>query len=125
MKLQLAIVVLIAASSFAAKARYDNYKLYSMQLQNEEQAKVVVELEQNTDAYDFWSAVSLVRDVDVMVPPHKLGEFEDFLNRFDIPFHIKVENIQKYNRKRIECIRIILFESVHFSVDSLINKTQN
>lgn len=99
MKLQLAFVLLMAASCFAAKARYDNYKLYSMQLQNEGQAKAVVELEQNTDAYDFWSGASLVRDVDVMVPPHKLAEFEDFLTRFDIQFHIKVENIQKYSKK--------------------------
>lgn len=98
MKLQLAVVLLMAASCFAVKARYDNYKLYSMQLQNEEQAKAVVELEHNTDSYDFWSAVSLVRDVDVMVPPHKLGEFEDFLNRFNIEFNIKVENIQKYEK---------------------------
>ncbi|KAJ6647129.1 Zinc carboxypeptidase A 1 [Pseudolycoriella hygida] len=95
MKLQPVIVLLLAASCFAVKSRYDNYKLYSMQLQNEEQAKAVVELEQNTDSYDFWSALSLVRDVDVMVPPHKLAEFEDFLNRFNIQFHIKVENIQK------------------------------
>lgn len=95
MKLQLAVVLLLAATCFAAKSRYDNYKLYSMQLKTEEQAKAVVELEDNTDAYDFWSATSLVRDTDVMVPPHKLGEFEDFLARFNIQHHIKVENIQE------------------------------
>ncbi len=96
MKIQLALVLLLAVSCFAAKTRYDNYKLYSMQLQTEEQAKAVVELEQYTDAYDFWSAPSLVRDVDVMVPPHKIGEFEDFATRFGIQFYIKVENIQEY-----------------------------
>lgn len=96
MNLRLLFTVLMATSCFAAKARYDNYKLYSMQLQNEEQAKAVVELEQHTDSYDFWSATSLVRDVDVMVPPHKFGEFEDFLDRFNISFHIKVENIQTF-----------------------------
>lgn len=95
MKLQLAVVLLLAATCFAAKSRYDNYKLYSMQLKTEEQAKAVVELEDHTDAYDFWSATSLVRDTDVMVPPHKLGEFEDFLARFNIEHHIKVENIQE------------------------------
>ncbi len=100
MKVQLAVVIFLAATCFAAKTRYDNYKLYSMQLQNEDQAKAIIELEQNTDAYDFWSAASLVRDVDVMVPPHKIGEFEDFLDRFNIPFHIKVENIQKYEDKK-------------------------
>jgi len=95
MKLQLAFVLLLAASCFAAKSRYDNYKLYSLQPKNEVQVKAVAELEDHTDAYDFWSAPSMVRDVDVMVPPHKLAEFEDFLSRFDIQFHIKVENIQK------------------------------
>ncbi|KAJ6635047.1 Zinc carboxypeptidase A 1 [Pseudolycoriella hygida] len=95
MKLQLAFVLLLAASCFAAKSRYDNYKLYSLQPKTEEQVKAVAELEGLTDAYDFWSAPSMVRDVDVMVPPHKLAEFEDFLNRFEIQFHIKVENIQK------------------------------
>lgn len=96
MKLQLAFVLFLAVSCFAAKSRYDNYKLYSMQLKTEDQAKAVIELEENTDSYDFWSGASLVRDVDVMVPPHKFAEFEDFLTRFEIQFHIKVENIQEY-----------------------------
>lgn len=95
MKLQLALVLLMVLSCFAAKARYDNYKLYSIQLQNEDQAKAVLELQNNTDAYDFWSDPSLVRDTDVMVPPHKFGDFEDFLTRFGIPHNIKVENVQE------------------------------
>lgn len=95
MKFQLTIVLLLAASCFATKARYDNYKLYSLQLKTEEQAKMVVELEHSTDAYDFWTGASLSQDTDVMVPPHKFGEFEDFLDRFNIDFHIKVENIQE------------------------------
>lgn len=95
MKYQLALVLLMGVSCFATKARYDNYKVYSMQLKNEDQAKAVVELEHNTDSYDFWSEPSLVRDVDVMVPPHKFADFEDFLTRFGIQYHIKVENVQK------------------------------
>src|SRR5687768_7295028 len=96
MKLQLALVLLMGVSCFGTKARYDNYKVYSMQLKNEDQAKAVVELEHNTDAYDFWSEPSLVRETDVMVPPHKFADFEDFLARFGIEFQIKVENVQKY-----------------------------
>jgi len=95
MKLQLALVLLMAVSCFAAKARYDNYKLYSIRPEKLEQVKAVAELEENTDSYDFWSAPSMVRDVDVMVPPHKMAEFEDFATRFNIPYHIKVEDIQK------------------------------
>jgi carboxypeptidase A len=95
MKLQLALVLLMGVSCFAAKSRYDNYKVYSMQLRDEDQAKAVVELQQNTDAYDFWSDASLVRETDVMVPPHKFGDFEDFLTRFGIAHYIKVENVQK------------------------------
>lgn len=96
MKLHLALVLLMGVCCFAAKARYDNYKLYSMKLDNVEQAEAVSQLEQNTDSYDFWSGVSLVRDVDVMVPPHKIPEFDDFVTRFKIESQIKVENIQKY-----------------------------
>lgn len=99
MKIQLALVLLMAVSCFAAKARYDNYKLYSMNLTNEEQAQAVADLEQNTDSYDFWSGPSMVRDVDVMVPPHKLADFEDFMTRFNIQYKIKVENIQKYEER--------------------------
>lgn len=95
MKLQLAVVLCLAVSCLAAKSRYDNYKLYSMQLKTEDQAKAVVSLEENTDSYDFWSATSLVRDTDVMVPPHKIGEFEDFLERYNIQYEIKVEDVQK------------------------------
>lgn len=94
--LHLALVLLMGVSCFAAKARYDNYKLYSMQLSTEEQAKAVDELAQNVHSYDFWSDPSMVRDTDVMIPPHKIADFEDFLTTFNITFHIKVQNIQKY-----------------------------
>lgn len=95
MKLQLILVLLMGVSCFAVKSRYDNYKLYGMTLATEEQVKAVEELEQNSDSYDFWSELSMVRDVDVMVPPHKIGEFEDFLNRFEIQYQVKVEDIQQ------------------------------
>jgi len=96
MKLQLALILLMGAlSCFAAKSRYDNYKLYGLRPSTEEQVKALAALELNTDAYDFWSAPSMVRDVDIMIPPHKLGEFEDFLTRVNISYEIKVENIQK------------------------------
>jgi len=96
MKLQLALVLLMGTlSCFAAKSRYDNYKLYGVRPVTEEQAKAVAELELSTDSYDFWSAPSMVRDVDIMVPPHKIGEFEDLMNRLSISHEIKVENIQK------------------------------
>lgn len=94
--LHLVVVLLMGVSCFAAKARYDNYKLYAMQLSTEEQAKAVDELSQNVHSYDFWSDPSLVRDTDVMIPPHKIPEFEDFLTTFNITFHIKEQNIQKY-----------------------------
>jgi len=95
MKLQLAFVLLMGVSCFAAKARYDNYKLFGLSLENEVQLKALGELEENSDSYDFWSELSLVREVDIMVPPHKVPEFEDFLNRLNIQYHIKVENVQK------------------------------
>jgi len=95
MKLQLALVLLLGVSCFAAKSRYDNYKLYSFMLSNEEQVKHVAELERSSDSLDFWSGPSLARNVSVVVAPHKLGEFEDFLDRFNIPFEIQVENLQE------------------------------
>lgn len=97
MKVQLALIFLMCAlSCFAAKSRYDNYKLYGIRPINENQVKAVAELELSTDSYDFWSAPSMVRDVDIMIPPHKIGEFEDFLTRLNISYEVKVENIQKY-----------------------------
>lgn len=98
MKLQIALLLFLGVSCFATKARYDNYKLYSMLLNDEKQAKALADLEQLTEAYDFWSEISMVRDVDIMVSPHKVGEFEDFLTRFNISFHIKNENIQEYSK---------------------------
>lgn len=122
MKVHLALLLLMGVSCFATKARYDNYKLYGMTITNEEQIKAVDELGSNSDSYDFWSDLSLVRDVDVMVPPHKLPEFEDFLTRFKIQYQIKVENIQEYDiRENL----VKNCKNIYFFLDSLMHKIQN
>lgn len=96
MKLQLVLVLLMCASGFGAKSRYDNYKLFSLTLENVEQVKLLQNLELNSDSYDFWSSPDIGREVDILVPPHKFGEFEDMLTKFNIKYNIKNENIQEY-----------------------------
>lgn len=96
MKLQLVLVLLMGASCFGAKSRYDNYKLFSLTLENVEQVKLFQNLERDSDSYDFWSTPDLGRDLDILVPPSKFGDFEDTLTRYNIKYYIKNENIQKY-----------------------------
>lgn len=106
MKLQLVLAVLMCASAFAAKSRYDNYKLFSLTLENVEQVKLLQNLEINSDSYDFWSSPDMGREVDILVPPHKRGEFENVLTTFNIKFTIKNENIQEYGRSEIISFRV-------------------
>lgn len=56
MELTVVLIFLLSVSrslSFAEKIRYDNHKLYSIQLQNEDQMQIMQEIENNSDAVSF------------------------------------------------------------------------
>lgn len=90
-------VVIFLAFSNAEKARFDNYKVFSVEVSNEEQLKVLREMEEAPfSSYDFWKAPGKVgHSVDVMVPPHKSSEFEELMSSLKFETKLKISNVQE------------------------------
>ncbi|XP_055599295.1 zinc carboxypeptidase-like [Uranotaenia lowii] len=85
----------LVASSIAEKARYDNYRLYRIQIENTEQLEVLRGIEEIGEGYDFWTEPANVGShADLVVPPHKFGEFSDFVERFNLQASLSQSNLQ-------------------------------
>ncbi|XP_055681899.1 uncharacterized protein LOC129789271 [Lutzomyia longipalpis] len=95
MKIAIVFVAILALCA-AEKARFDNYRVYTLKVTNEEQLKDLRMLEDQDQAYQFWDFPSVVgQDLDIMVPPHKLADIEEFTNYRGIPKQLKIQNVQE------------------------------
>lgn len=80
----------------AEKARFDNYRVYSVHIENEEQLKVLQELELHPDGVSFFESPNVVNQtIDIMVPPHKFAEIAELFQTYKIENWIKTNNIQE------------------------------
>lgn len=87
----LVVVVVISAE----KLRFDHHKVYKLEVKNEEQLKVLRELEETPNGdYKFWDSPRVGHFVDVVVPPQKLYEFGGVMRNFNIIHELKIENLQ-------------------------------
>ncbi|XP_059616969.1 zinc carboxypeptidase-like [Phlebotomus argentipes] len=95
--LVLALVVCIATLSRGEKARFDHYKVITVAIENEEQLQVMRDLENtSSSSYDFWIGPTKIgRPVDIMVPPHKVSEFEEIMSTYHFKTNLKVANVQE------------------------------
>ncbi|EEB19277.1 zinc carboxypeptidase, putative [Pediculus humanus corporis] len=81
----LALLPLFFLSVLAEKARFDNYRVYQVVPDNENQLEALVSLEDVGQVHD---------PVDVMVPPHKRDQFQEFLDTYKFRSNVKIENVQ-------------------------------
>ncbi|XP_065072617.1 zinc carboxypeptidase-like [Ochlerotatus camptorhynchus] len=94
--LALLLLAVGVCGTFGDKVRFDNYRLYEVSVKNEEQLKVLQYLEQFPDGYSFWeSPVQTNMNLRMVVPPHKFGDFEEMMERFDMESSLKVNNVQE------------------------------
>lgn len=95
MKLVLLLAALVAVAC-AEKSRYDFYRVYTVQVHSYEQMLQMRSMQVQDTSYDFWTDVKAVGDpVDVMVPPHKRGEFTDLMDKNGYEYAIKIQNVQE------------------------------
>ena len=78
----------------AEKSRFDNYKVLSLFVKNENQFDVLKTIENSGSDYLFWNEIHL-GDVDIMVPPHKMPEFTEMMHDLNLKFNVKVDNVQE------------------------------
>lgn len=83
-------------SSYSEKARFDNYKLYTLKINTSEQLQVLRDIEEHVEDYEVWKSATIGHEADIMVPPHKLGHFQDLINDFGFESNLKIENVQTY-----------------------------
>lgn len=93
MKYQLlAIIILIVPVSLAVQ-RFDNYKVYSVNVANDKQLKAVQNLEKSD--FDFWESPAISHVADVMVSPDQEEYFESLMDTHRIQREIKIQNVQE------------------------------
>lgn len=90
-----AAVFCLGAVQSEVKARFDNYRVYSLDVQNEYQLNILNELSNNPNGFEFWRGASHVgRNADIMVAPHQIATFDELVRSIDIKSRLMVENIQ-------------------------------
>lgn len=92
MKFILLCALMVAV--YAEKARFDNYRVYSLNIVNKEQVDIMYRLENSSEGYLFWNSIDLNRIVDVMVPSHKFADIIELANAYNIEYTLKIENVQ-------------------------------
>lgn len=94
MKLFIFLCAAIFAPTLAGKARFDNYRVFSFDVANVDQAKFWHQIEEQFSDYDFWSGPRVGRESAVMVPPHKLADFDELAILSNTTYQLKIENVQ-------------------------------
>lgn len=92
----LAIFVAGLLAVCAEKARFDNYRVYSVKIENEKQLNVLRELEMHPDGISFMESPEAVGQVvDLIVPPHKFADIVELFEAYKMKNWIKTKNLQE------------------------------
>lgn len=84
----------IALDSNLNIARFDNYRLYRITFESEQQVQIFQELEQQSDSCTFYGhARAPGQKLTIMVAAHKIADFADLLERFKVQHEILVSII--------------------------------
>lgn len=82
--------------AFGEKARFDNYRVYSINVENEAQLKALKDLEAYPDGTMFLETPTGVKQIaDLLVPPHKYADIAELFEAHEIKNLIKTPNLQE------------------------------
>lgn len=98
----IAIVALQFLLISGEKAKYDNYRVYSLKIKNERQLEALQDLENFQSGMFYLEApISIYKTAEIIVPPHKFADITEFFNKFQIENVIRVDDLQKYVKWKI------------------------
>lgn len=96
-KIRAYFIILVCISSWIShlvlsddRARFDNYRIYEVHLNSQNHIPIFQELQKRSDSYIIYLPVQIDIKTPVMVAAHKIAEFTDLLQRFNVPFKILV-----------------------------------
>lgn len=94
--LVISLVALIIGDVSSEKVRFDNYRVYSVQIDKSEDFSILQRLENLREGFQIWNRPAVGQMADIVVPPHKLTDFNDALHQYGLLSSIKIFNIQEY-----------------------------
>lgn len=87
--------------TFCDKARFDNYRIYSITIETEEQLKFLQEFENSQTELVFIEPPAMVgTTAEILVPPHKFADISDIFDTYALKSDIKVNNLQRLVRRK-------------------------
>lgn len=90
----LSILYRIMCDQVSNVARYDNYRVYRIHFDTDEQVQIFQELETQSDSCMFYGhARKPGQDLTIMVAAHKVPDVADILDRFNVQHEILVSSI--------------------------------
>lgn len=92
---EILLVICCISTTFSSKVRFDQYQVYTLHVESVEQAKILQNVESNPSGFDFWKSPAVGDWADVMVPPHKLADFEEMIQSANISYQLKINNVQR------------------------------
>lgn len=82
---------------FCEKARFDNYRIYLVHIENEDQLKVIQDLETNSNGLEFLEMPNTIDGVaEILVPPHKFAEINELFQKHNLKNEIRTNDVQRY-----------------------------
>lgn len=83
-------------SSSGEKARFDNYRVYSIKIDDSRQLEVLQELENYQDGILFLEAPAQSHNTaEIVVPPHKFADLTELFDKYNMKTEIKIPNLQR------------------------------
>lgn len=96
MMISTAIIFIVLNVVAGERARFDNYRVYSIEVESEEQLQVLQQLENHQDGLLFLvSPVAVPMRIEIVVPPHKFADISELCEKYDMKNEIQIENLQK------------------------------
>ncbi|XP_058443705.1 zinc carboxypeptidase A 1-like isoform X2 [Malaya genurostris] len=96
-------------------ARYDNYRLYRVQLETDRHVQILQELEAKSDSCTFYGhARQPGQQLTIMVAANKVADFEDLMDRFLIKGQVLEYNMQSKIDREAQWIKPVTTNVTEF-----------
>lgn len=92
--LSLAILLICFVASLAEKARFDNYRVYSVEVENDLQFEVLQQFERDGISF-LESPTGIHQTVEIIVPPHKFADIHELFETLKLKNQLEIQNLQK------------------------------
>lgn len=91
------LILAIFSGGFCDKARFDNYRVYSIKIETEQQLNLLQEFEIQQNEFTFIEApIAIDTNAEIIVPPHKFADISDILQSYGLKADIRVNNLQRF-----------------------------